>query len=429
MMVSSSSTEAGTRSPARSGRPSAWVWIGPVVAILALQTMAAFLSRFVPTVGPVLTSEFGWAESWIGYLAAATMVGSLMVLLVGAPIVRRVGSVRTLQISLLIGAASLALLAWPALLAPFVASLAIGLSYGVATPAGSEVLQRFTPPGRRNLVFSIKQAGVPLGGVLAGTLLPPMVEALGWRVALAATGALVVICALAVQPLQRRADHLESEDESRRRPLFAGGLTRTLLRPLMSLTSAPGIMRISIAGALLVASQSCWLAFTVTYLVVDIGVSLTAAGVIFAVMQTTSVIGRIGFGWLSDRTGSGVLTMQVCAVAAAAATALLGFITPAWPLWSLLLLAGCGGLAVSGWNGVQIAEIAQRSPLALVGETAAGSTILIFMCNIVAPALFTLFVSMTGRFDIGFLAVAAVTLLSLAFLAGLRVDHAQADSG
>ena len=38
----------------------------------------------------------------------------------------------------------------------------------MSSPAGSEILQRFSPPPIRNLVFSIKQTGVPLGGVLAG---------------------------------------------------------------------------------------------------------------------------------------------------------------------------------------------------------------------------------------------------------------------
>ena len=49
------------------------------------------------------------------------------------------------------------------------ASVLIGLSNGTANPAGSEVLQRFTPPAHRNFVFSIKQAGVPLGGVIAAS--------------------------------------------------------------------------------------------------------------------------------------------------------------------------------------------------------------------------------------------------------------------
>ena len=33
---------------------------------------------------------------------------------------------------------------------------------------------------RRGLVFSIKQSAVPLGGLVAGALLPPVAERFGW---------------------------------------------------------------------------------------------------------------------------------------------------------------------------------------------------------------------------------------------------------
>ena len=76
------------------------------------------------------------------------------------------------------------------------ASALIGFSNAAANPAGAEVLQRFTPDARRNLVFSIKQAGVPLGGVIAGLAIPPLIEAFGWRTALviAAAGAIAATC-------------------------------------------------------------------------------------------------------------------------------------------------------------------------------------------------------------------------------------------
>src|SRR3546814_15451906 len=84
----------------------------------------------------------------------------------------------------------------------------MGLSNGTANPAGSDVLQRYSPPGTRNLIFSIKQAGVPLGGVIAGLAIPAMVISVGWRAALFACPPLVVLptlltwrmCAEAAEP-------------------------------------------------------------------------------------------------------------------------------------------------------------------------------------------------------------------------------------
>src|SRR5215204_2541778 len=74
--------------------------------------------------------------------------------------------IRALQIGLGLGGVGVALLALPFFAAPILASFLIGLGYGPSTPAGSDVLQRYAPARHRNLIFSIKQAGVPVGGVL-----------------------------------------------------------------------------------------------------------------------------------------------------------------------------------------------------------------------------------------------------------------------
>ena len=54
-------------------------------------------------------AEFCWDESWIGYLSAASVIGSLFVLTAGIGLVHRMGGVWALQVSLLLGAASLVL--------------------------------------------------------------------------------------------------------------------------------------------------------------------------------------------------------------------------------------------------------------------------------------------------------------------------------
>ena len=63
---------------------------------------------------------------------------------------------------------------------------------------------------------------------------------------------------------------------------------------------------------------------------------------------------------------------------------------------------------MSGWNGVQIAEVARRSPPELIGETAAGVVILIFVTNMLTPVAFAAFVAITGRYDVAFLVSGAL---------------------
>jgi MFS family permease len=189
--------------------------------------------------------------------------------------------------------------------------------------------------------------------------------------------------------------------------------------PLRSLARAPGLWPMSWVGCLLAFPQAVWVTFAATFLVVTLGLSLSVAGLVYAVMQATSVIGRVLMGWIADRVGSATATLAVASVASALSTIAFGLVTPGWPLWALVLLAAVAGISVSGWNGVQIAEVARRSPAGLVGETAAGSVILVYASNMLGPVFFAAFVALTGRFDLAFMISGALTLICLPLLWGI----------
>ena len=159
--------------------------VGPLVVAVVSQSVVAFLVRMVPTLAPVLIVEAAVAPSFIGYLAAIGTVGSMLFYLAGTPLVRRLGPVRIMQFGMLFAAAGTALLAIPMPFVLALGSLLIGFGYAPSTPAGSDVLQRYAPKRHRTLLFSIKQAGVPLGGMIAGVILHTVVHEAPARVTLA----------------------------------------------------------------------------------------------------------------------------------------------------------------------------------------------------------------------------------------------------
>jgi MFS family permease len=391
-------------------------WIVAIGVILILQTTSAYLSRLVPIVSPAFMAEFGWDESWVGYLTAANIVGALFILTIGIGAIRRLGGVLALLVTLLIGAAALLLLHVPSVALALFAAFLMGFSNGTANPSGSEVLQRFTPQAHRNFVFSIKQAGVPLGGVVAGLTIPPLVDAFGWRTALVVAALGAAAATLLMWPFQPRID-------APRKPAMAVSLVSfrlsNLTVPLRSLTRAPGLVRIAWVGAILAIAQACWFTFTATYLVVGLGLSLGVAGLVFAVMQASGAIGRIMMGFIADRVASSTTTLAIAAVGSAASTIMLGLTGASWPLWSLVLLAAIAGMFVAGWNGVQIAEVARRSPPELVAETAAGSVIMVFLSNMLGPVAFAAVVASTGRYDLALYGAGACSLLCLPLLIGI----------
>ena len=388
-------------------------WILAIAVIVVLQTVTASISRFVPVIAPAFMAEFGWPESFVGYLASAAVIGSLFVITAGIGLIHRLGGVGALQLALAISAASLVLFIVPSVPLALFASALIGLSNGTANPAGSEVLQLYTPPAHRNFVFSVKQAGVPLGGVVVGLAVPFLVTSFGWRWALVIGAAALIAVTAATVPFRAMIDPPRDSALARRMVSFRPA---DLVGPLRTLSATPGLWRTSAVGGLLALPQAVWVTFAATYLVVGLGLSLEVAGLVFATMQAASVFGRVAMGWFADRVASPTVTLALAAAGSTLTTVLFGFVTPSWPVWAMLLLAAAGGLCVSGWNGVQIAEVARRAPPGLIAETAAGSVVLIYAANMFGPMAFAAFVAITKRFDMAFMIAGASTLICLPLL-------------
>jgi MFS family permease len=385
--------------------------VGPLVVAIVGQSVVAFLVRMVPTLAPVLIVEAAVAPSFIGYLAAFGTVGSILFYLAGTPLVRRLGPVRVLQAGMLIAAAGTAMLALPVPIVLALGSLLIGFGYAPSTPAGSDVLQRFAPKRHRTLLFSIKQAGVPLGGVVAGVILPPL-AVIDWRFAILASIAVALLVTAAIQPLRRRVDR----DRNRTQDLSLGTFLapENLLMPLHALRMSPRIPPLILASICLAAAQGASFAFLVTFFV-GIGLDLTAAGVMFAIVQVTGIFGRILFGGLADRIGSATAMLVAAAISSAVTTAVYAHAAPDWPYWSLALLAAASGVTLSSWNGLMLAEVAAAVPFTRVAEATSGTTLLVFLGYIIGPIGFSLILDATS-YRAAFLFLSVLTTFGAAVL-------------
>jgi MFS family permease len=292
-------------------------------------------------------------------------------------------------------------------------SFLIGVGYAPSTPAGSDVLQRFAPKRHRALLFSIKQAGVPLGGMLAGVILPPL-TLIDWRLALAASVVLALVVAAAIQPMRARIDRNRNRTEDLSLGAFLA--PENLLMPLHALRMSPRIPPLILASFCLAAAQGASFAFLVTFFV-SIGLDLTTAGALFALMQATGVFGRILLGGLADRIGSATAMLAVAALSSALTTAAYAYAAPDW-YWSLALLAAVSGVTISSWNGLMLAEVAAAVPIARIAEATSGTTLLVFLGYIAGPVGFALILEATASYRSAFLFLSALTAIGAAVLFG-----------
>jgi len=185
----------------------------------------------LPAIAPVVAAEYGIDPSLVGYHISVVSIGLIVSLVLFANLSRRLGSARTAQIGQCLVAAGMLCAVLPSVGFLLPGSLVIGLGFGLLAPPASVLMMRFSPPARRNLVFSIQQTSVPLGGVIAALASPAIAVNFGWRWAFIYA---VVMLGMAIALLQLgrtsgRSAHATGR-RGRQRAAYAGPSTsKTLL--------------------------------------------------------------------------------------------------------------------------------------------------------------------------------------------------------
>jgi sugar phosphate permease len=154
-----------------------------VIAVVTGTTVAQMASTLCiavfPVIAPVLAVEMGVRPALVGY-QVSLVYGSAMV---AAPlmhsIITRWGACRATQVGLVFCAIAMMFGLTSSLLGLVITSILIGTAMSVMVPASAHLLFRFSPPRNRNVIFSLKQTGVPLAWTLAGITAPVITLAFG----------------------------------------------------------------------------------------------------------------------------------------------------------------------------------------------------------------------------------------------------------
>lgn len=365
----------------------------------------------LPAMAPEAAQVIGVSASYTGlYIAMAYAAALVSSLGAGAAVVRY-GAIRVSQGCLLLCAGGLVVsafahLGWPA---AALGAVCIGLGYGPITPASSHLLARTTRPQQMSLVFSLKQTGVPLGGMLAGALVPAVVLLTHWQGALLVSAALCVACTGLAQPLRARLDN----DRDPARPMVLGHLDQ----PVRLVLSHPALSTLALCSFAFSITQLSLTGYLVTFLHTDLGHSLVLAGFWLSVCQLGGVVGRIGWGYVADRWLGARTTLTLLAALMAACAAMTAGLAAAPSPSTLALLLGAFGASAIGWNGVYLAEVARQAPKGLAGIATGGTLAFTYLGVVIGPPLFGALSDLAGSYRTGFLLLilpAGVACLALA---------------
>jgi MFS family permease len=375
----------------------------PLAATLAIQALVAMATITVPVLAPAASTELHLSAGLIGLYVSLVYLGSMMSSAASADVIRRIGAIRFSQYCLVLCAIGLALLTLGSRFALVASALVLGLGYGPITPASSHILAKTTPPHMMSFVFSVKQTGVPLGGALAGVVVPPLVLLGGWRAGALVVAALCVLTAALAQSIRAEND----ADRDPKRPISARGP----FRALALVAGDAAVRRLALCSFFFSALQLCLTTYLVTYLASQLHYSLVQAGLMLSVATVAGIVGRIAWGAAADRSGRPAAVLGFVGMAMATAAGAMALSSPHWSQGVMIVLCAVFGGTAIGWNGVYLAEVARQAPAGKTVEATGGALFFTFFGVLITPPVFAAIVEGGGSYAMAFGAVAVPPLL------------------
>lgn len=379
----------------------------PLAATLAVQTLATMALFSIPAIAPEIARDLHVSGTLVGGFVATAYGTGIISALLSPGLIRRYGGVRATQ-AVLLAATGMILVASgiSSVLGFALAAVVLGLGYGAAAPASTHLLVPQTPPAVFNMVMSLRQIGVPLGGVIGSLILPPLTLAIGWRAALLLEVVPMVALLLLMEIPRRRWD--ADRDPSRR------AFGRTLLQPFAMLR-VPAIRRLSVASFVYSGTQLSFVAFMTVQLTTTAGFDLVGAARMLAAYQIAGTVSRPLWGWVADRWLRPGRALAVHGIGMAVSAALAGYFSPGWSDWEVLAVVLLAGCTAGGYTGVAYAEYAALGGARRTEATGLG-TALMFLAVMSIPPLFGLAVGLAGGYATPYLALAGLAVTSAAIL-------------
>ena len=385
----------------------------PLIATLATQSLATMAAYSFPVVAPVIAEDLQVPGTLVGFFISTVYGVGIISALLSPRFIRRFGAVRVSQLVLLATLAMLLACSVGSVVSVVLGAALLGLAYGATAPASAHLLVPRTPPPVMNLVLSIRQIGVPLGGVLAGLIMVPMTLSLGWQAALLWQALPVVVVLLLLECVRHSWD--ADRDPSRQI------LSKGLFAPVQILFERPELRRLGFMSFVYSGVQLCFIAFLTVHLTSKAGFTLVQAGWALAVYQLAAVVSRPIWGWWADKWISAKLLLVWQGFVMGATAMLAGQFADSWNPVVVLLLCAVAGATASGFTGLAYAEWARLGGAQRTEATGLGSG-LMFAGVLLLPSLFSL--AVTYFDDFGF---AYACLGGLAVLAGFLLLRQNAD--
>jgi MFS family permease len=367
---------------------------------LIVQTMISLLAASIPVLAPEIAADGGWSVDLIAFYGPILYLAAFFFSFQVPNILTRVGGMGLGLGCIALSVVGLLCLLPMSIMAAAAAPLAIGAANGGMNPASSQILGPRTTTQTAGLIMAIKQTGVPLGGVLAGVLVPVFVLCSGWRGTVLWFALAGVAIILTLLPTVGWLNGSVNSSPQAFSPLG----------PAKHVLALDGMRSFIIAAMTFAAMQQCLRSFFTVYLVNGLGLSLEVAGLAFGTSQAAGIVGQVLWAVAADRMIGSHSVMAIIGVLMTVAAVLTASLTASWPVFAIIAVSMLLGITAAGFIPVVLGEVARRSPPAQIGALTAGANVFLIASMLVAPLVFGAIAS-TLSYGAAFVVLAVFALM------------------
>ncbi|WDL90467.1 MFS transporter [Bacillus sp. HNR-4] len=369
---------------------STYKWVMLIVATIA-QTTATLITYGVGVFALFWKEEYALTNMESGLLVSVVNVGPLFCMLFVGRLLDQYNEKILISISsFLLGSSLLLTNIVSGFNGLLFVLLLIGMFYSVSQPGGSKVILKWFRKENRGLAMGIRQAGIPIGGALAGVLIPFLTVQYNMTYAINSIACICIIGGVLFFVFYKEP---YVEEEARK-----GHIKISFWMELKVVICKKELYPIYITGICMISLQMVLVGHFMKFLAGEQSITSIVAGTVFSVMFFSGMIGRIALAAISDVLYKGnrriLLFIAVCASIGLILLLVMSIHTiTSGVLYSVSALLGFFSI---GWFSLFIAEVAELASEESVGITVSVALTLNQIAIIVAPVLFGYIVDEKG---------------------------------
>ena len=369
---------------------STYKWVMLIVATIA-QTTATLITYGVGVFALFWKEEYALTNTESGLLVSVVNVGPLFCMLFVGRLLDQYNEKILISISsFLLGSLLLLTNIVSGFNGLLFVLLLIGMFYSVSQPGGSKVILKWFRKENRGLAMGIRQAGIPIGGALAGVLIPFLTVQYNMTYAINSIACICIIGGVLFFVFYKEP---YVQEEARK-----GHNNISFWMELKVVICKKELYPIYITGICMISLQMVLVGHFMKFLAGEQSITSIVAGTVFSVMFFSGMIGRIALATISDVLYKGnrriPLFIAVCASIGLMLLLVMNIHTiMSGVLYSVSALLGFFSI---GWFSLFIAEVAELASEESVGITVGLALTLNQIAIIVAPVLFGYIVDEKG---------------------------------